>query len=569
MNVLMAVNSILPYRNPLKVLVVSFVYIQKTNIDKFKPILASVADIHFAKIIFIIDRIFEQPNYSYKSMLSIKEKYSPEEKALIKIIDGYVPRYKYKILIAGNHYNGTGAFNIAFHYIREQYRNSDFLWQFCDDDDDLNVIKFNKLIDYITNNDKRIDYKLNPDTHFEHIFYIKSSDSPLSLKFNTTDAEKGFIDDIYGFQFTTDIIINHATATKTHLFESMDTSDCNLWSYLFSPVYFNNISSRLIPFGREDLDLINFLMNAADLEKYNGIYKGKIKSNISGSHDFYIPNNLIRINAIIKFKFSYIYTNNELCVYKYNGANKSGGYDKLFNISYYNPTMLYYMNEHQKILQNKEGKIYPSYSSVGQSQQFYFNDASSYIRKDNNYGIESINQCDDIYDYRMDKEEHKRKTPIDERENVYGEMFIASYIIHEYDKPKYSKLNKTINYMFMNGKTPFDIDDNFCKYFLDLFPEKHYDTNKLRNMFIDIFKNIQFINKWNIDYYNKTHDLSSKNYLTPIQVFGGNKLTFNEIITIIITFIILVIVVVSIIIIIINNKMCKQNYVGFHCIKQT
>ena len=174
------------------------------------------------------------------------------------------------------------------------------------------------------------------------------------------------------------MIINHSSTTKTHLYKLMSSYDCNLWSFMFSPIYYDKLTCRLITFGREDLDMINYLMIKSMDEQ------GFINSIVEEKHaiQFKIPNNLIRINGLFK--------NNPFNLYNHKNANDSG-YSTLRNLNKYNKSIIDYMNNHiNEICKDiKEDKLYPATYDNSQATGFLFGVSDSYKHnKGLNYGIE-------------------------------------------------------------------------------------------------------------------------------------------------------------------------------------
>ena len=581
-------------------------FFSKTKLSNFKKLVDNIASIHFDVYIFIMDRVIEsaktdtEENENKNEKLNIG-KYKPltkEEMKLLKIISKSGITKETNILVSNTHYSGTGSFNIAFNFIRKRYSNKNYLWQFCDDDDTIDIDKFNLLINCVVNHNKDRQVKLernNKVIELENeqykakITYTEAVDSPEKqpnektkgisrtkiMTCNITEAEETFFDNFDKFQFTTDLIINHATATKTHLFDSMYTSGCNLWSYLFSPVYFHNLTCRLLPFGREDLDMINYLMNAAGFETYTGLYKGIIQSNEGHEITFNIPNNLIRINSIVKSHSKNAKEINTLSVYTYEGqsqglgdrdSGRRDGYKALKGIYNFDNSVLNYMNNHQRLLQNGNPNVkqFPVYKSIGQNQQFYFNHTNSYSLESDEYGVKTLET------YTRTKTPNK----IPLLENIYGELFIASYELYDIN----IKLIDVFN-MFMNGKNVSDINKHFLECFKeinqkqDVFAkfgqkqpsEKTSDDEYielLKALFDSIFMNPDAIIAWNTLYYKLTHEGSmDSRIVVPTHVFGGKKSMFwSKLLKILIFFFILsvIIVVITLCVNRIESRRCKH-----------
>lgn len=269
-------------------------FYSKTNITKFKVLLTQLNAVNFSAYVLVMDR----------TLITSGPIVSKEEQQLINVIRDVFNKTDTKnknlhLLYSRNHYNGTGSFNVAFNFIRRVKEYKNYMWEFCDDDDDINIPEFNKLIHFIT--ELRSNYIINPD----HIvsrdgtnYYIKINYDNREHYFNLTTTENNIIKNPNDFKITTDLLIFHGSTTKTHLFEYAHKTDCNLWRFLFSPVYFHNLSCRLIPFGREDMDMINYLMCAITSEYYNGIYNKTLMNTRTDGEQFLIPHNLIRINAL-------------------------------------------------------------------------------------------------------------------------------------------------------------------------------------------------------------------------------------------------------------------------------
>ena len=421
-----------------------------TNISKFDPCISNLEEIKWSSVIFVLDRdIRLKYKHIYKKE-TIDEILNKEQQLINKINKVYKNK-EHIILKNIEHYNGTGSLNTALNYIRNNYKDKPWLWQFNDDDDNINIEKANNLIDFILNPQQEINKYKHNDKIENNTISIKTNKE--TSKYRLTESEQKMFNDIKSFDFTTDMIINHSSTTKTHLYKYMSSYKCNLWSFMFSPIYYDNITCRLITFGREDLDMINSLM----IESMNE--QGFINSIVEEKHaiQFKVPNNLIRINGLFEsdtFNF-----------YDHDKSNDSG-YSTLKKLNEYNKTIIDYMNDHIKetFKDIKEEKLFPATYDNSKASGFLFGVSDGYKHdKGLNYGIE---QLEDKYITDINEEllsETKEETKEDLKggkikhipikENLNGEIYVAGYEETIYNKNNIKDNNISNSYnMFMNGK---------------------------------------------------------------------------------------------------------------------
>ena len=120
-----------------------------TNIKNFNPFVSNLFEVKWSAIVFVLDRDIRF-NYSdiYKKEI---EEILNNEKRLKELIKSKCKNKEYIILENNKHYNGTGSLNVALNYIRNHYKDESWLWQFNDDDDNINIEEANNLIDFILN----------------------------------------------------------------------------------------------------------------------------------------------------------------------------------------------------------------------------------------------------------------------------------------------------------------------------------------------------------------------------------------------------------------------------------
>ena len=441
-----------------------------TDISKCEPYISNIFKADWSAIIFVLDRDikFNYPDI-YKNEIKellknekrlkelIKSKCKIDDEQSKKPVENKYKTKEYIILENNKHYNGTGSLNVALNYIRNHYKDKPWLWQFNDDDDNININKANNLINFILNPQQgKNKYKYN-DKIENNIISIETDNENRTnkeiSKYRLTETEQKILNKKEPFEFTTDMIINHSSATKTHLYKLMSSYDCNLWSFMFSPIYYDKLTCRLITFGREDLDMINYLMIKSMNEQ------GFIDSIVEEKHaiQFKVPNNLVRINGLFKsdtFKF-----------YIHNKANDSG-YSDLKKLNEYNKTIIDYMNNHLKGISKdiKEEKLFPATYDNKQATGFLFGVSDGYKDEEGlNYGIERLENKyitdinENILNETKEETEEELKggeikhIPI--KENLKGELYIAEYEETIYNKNNIENNNISNSYnMFMNGK---------------------------------------------------------------------------------------------------------------------
>lgn len=480
-----------------------------TKID-FLLTIKRVSLINFDYAIFVMDKSLKKTEeYSYNEKLYeiYIHNYLTSEECLCK---------NYIIIHSGGHYNGTGSFNIAFEYIRKNEIFNDYLFAYFDDDDYVQVKEFNNLISLIKSNDitslgfqfNTKDLKNNQKIEIEKVQY------------NLTSSEKELLNNPREFKFRTNHIINYSNIAKTHLYEYMHKTNCNMWSYLWSPVYYKDVTCRLLPFGREDLDMINALMSYGPQEIS---YRGK-----SELDTFMVSGDLIRINGLFK--------GNVFNGYDHVKGNGQGDYMDLKELNKKDISITNYINNHQNNI-NHLNK-FPIRIKNSESTKYIFNKGDKYTNTDSEFGIKSFGGILD-------------------NENVLGELHIASYKVIEKitdenilmniksinkDSPKdlvstaYESFlleihNKAkVNYMFMNGKSLEMVRENkdFYENVRKINPEDANSTDEaIYNKFKNIFNSHEEITKWNA-YYESLRKPDTVHE----QSFGGGKLTWREILLI-------------------------------------
>ncbi len=216
---------------------------------KFNNILKNLNESEVENIIFVMDR-----------SLNIEGEFNSDELELINYIEEIFKEKKREgkvditLLKSNEHVNGTGLFNTAFNYIRSDSKYKTYLFHFGDDDDVYNVQALNNLIHLIKN--KKIE-NLNKNKK------IENNEITYKNKYKMTRRESEIIknfDDKKDFDFYNDDLIFIGNESDNHLLKGVHNSDCNIWSFLFNPYYYDQLTCRLLLFGREDLDMINYLM---------------------------------------------------------------------------------------------------------------------------------------------------------------------------------------------------------------------------------------------------------------------------------------------------------------------
>ena len=437
---------------------------------------------------------------------------------IIRLFYKYVGMNNYTIIINDTHYNGTGSFNVAFNYIRYAYYDKTWLWGIFDNDDIIQYVEFNNVRSLIEGK-----IKLN----FPEIYSISGFD------IQRTRYELNLLS---SNQIPVDAVLYTGTALKDNLCIAVDKSNCNFWSFLFSPIIHKKLSCRLLPMGREDMDMVNTLLYEADESEYV-ITKIKPKADKDLTYDFKIPNRLIRLNTLVE--------NNMFHIYDYTGQSGSGGYDDMKSLRKYDPTVVEYMNKHKQNATGPNTNV-PYNIPDRQHQTFTLNSADAYVMNSDNYGIPNIPITRGGYNI------------IPSNENTLGELYIATYYVYTAEGEKF------VRHMFMNGKNCDDIDNKT----VDCFNSLNLDTSELKllnledkNINIDMLKTIfapllsndsdqNLINRWNNIYekHNRNNDIE-----VPTHVFGANFFDNSEFITkftkilCIISFIVICIIVVTLI----------------------
>ena len=159
-------------------------------------------------------------------------------------------------------------------------------------------------------------------------------------------------------------------------------------------------------------------------------------------------------------------------------------------------------------------------------------------------------------------------------ENIYGELFIATYELYDIN----IKLINVFN-MFMNGKNVSDINKHFLECFKeinnkrDVFaefgqeqPSKKTTDDEyielLKALFDNIFMNTKAIIVWNTLYCDLTHkDSIDSRTDVPTHVFGGKKSMFwSKLLRILMFFFILslIILVIALCVNGIESRRCKH-----------
>lgn len=437
---------------------------------------------------------------------------------IIRLFYKYVGMNNYTIIINESHYNGTGTFNVAFNYIRYAYYDKTWLWGIFDNDDIIQYVEFNNVRSLI---EEKI--KLNfPEIYSINGFDIQRTRYELNL--------------LSSNQIPVDAVLYTGTALKDNLCIAVDKSNCNFWSFLFSPIIHEKLSCRLLPMGREDMDMVNTLLYEADESEYV-ITKIKPKADKDLTYDFKIPNRLIRLNTLVE--------NNMFHIYDYTSQSGSGGYDDMKSLRKYDPTVVEYMNKHKQNATGPNANV-PYNIPDRQHQTFTLNSADAYVMNSDNYGIPNIPITRGGYNN------------IPSNENTLGELYIATYYVYPAEGEKF------VRHMFMNGKNCEDIDDKT----VDCFNSLNLDVSELKllnledkNINIDTLKTIfapllsndsdqNLINRWNNIYekHNRNNDTE-----VPTHVFGANYFDSSEYIIkftkilCIISFIVICIIVVTLI----------------------
>ena len=432
---------------------------------------------------------------------------------IIKAFNTYFNVSNYEIICNDYHFNGTGSYNVAFHHINKEFKNKSWLWGFFDNDDVIKHKEFNNIVNIFKHPDKQY-------------FNVNIKFSSCDIKHTSYEIELCKTNHI-----PLDAIVYIGKALKDNLCVSVDKSRCNFWSYLLSPVVYNNLSCRLLPMGREDMDMINTLL----FEPENDYITIQINK-ASISYPFKISNRLIRLNTLCN--------NDEYYAYKYLGASESSSYGNMSNLKNYSFGVVSYMNEHKiyQLIDNIQKG--PENIPDARHQTFTLNTTNQY-RKCDNYGIKNIDGSN-IYE-------------IPETENTLGEMHIATYTVYKSDNTIHKE------HMFMNGKTPDSIGFKFYKEFASLrIPEKYImnlfniskfqlqklDDEMLRKIFNMIFNDEKKISIWNNLYkqYN-----GSDVYNPPLQVFGSNIRTCDINMKYVLPFILLFIFIFVLIICILSD----------------
>ena len=196
--------------------------INKITYDLLKSLLFC----NFSKFLIVIDKKYDKNN-NYTNQNNTVVKIIKDIRKINKVINGNII-----FLVNDKHYNGTGSFNVAFNYIRnneEKFKN--YLFLFSDDDDIINTENCNKLINDIINNS------------IEH-------NKPFDIK--RTRRENDILHNKNKYFINSDIIY-HKSVAISHLINYASKSDCNFWSILFNPIAYPALTCRLLPFGREDI----------------------------------------------------------------------------------------------------------------------------------------------------------------------------------------------------------------------------------------------------------------------------------------------------------------------------
>lgn len=445
----------------------------------------------------------------------------------------------YEVIINKEHYNGTGAFNILFNYIRTRFPNEKWLWNILDSDDEIQYHGYNNILKIIKTRTLVEQYNQS---------FIKTTKSrtgkPPAVNrgqpvkddgefeyyhIDCTDYENELITKR---KIPIDAIVFTGKAFANNFYEGVDKSNCNFWSCLFSPIIYDVLSCRLLPMGREDMDMINTLMFEADNQNY--VIKEVVRTNPKNQEDvtirynFKITNRLIRLNTTC--------SSDQYYAYRYMGASESSSYVGMSDLRKYNSSVVAYMNKHKNNQIIKSIRNVPSEIQNTRQPAYLLNDVYTY-QHNINFGIPT-------------HIEGATKLEIPKNENLLGEMHIATYTVHHKD------LEPITYHMFMNGKSCDDIDYNFYSEFIYLgfSPVESRsigidDIDQLTIMdlqiiFNHIFENEEKINIWNNLY--KTHNHSTP-YSPPMQVFGSNIISCKVSILMIVPFIIMLLIVIILI----------------------
>ena len=519
-----------------------------TNTEGFSNLLNSAIKLNNDNILFVMDRSFDtygslnerelklfnmiETTYKNKTDKDSDDdktnKEQHEEETNKKLID-------VKILVPTEHINGTGAFNVAFNYIRKFEKYKNFLFHFSDDDDIYNHDEFNNLLNVIRNNIKTL--YVHKDVKNNNIICN-------NMTFKTTRREKEIIKDINDNKncvFYNDDILFTGNKAITHLLNSVHTSNCNIWRFLFSPYYYDQLTCRLLLFGREDLDMINYLMlcendtiiTNKNRDKTQDYYKdeGFLRKNI---YDLKVSNKLIRLNDIMTIKKDVIksYFN----IYNHKRSSNSSEYDKGKEVHNLPLSVIEYQNNHlnkdynnninnlgdDSINFKNKIKAPQSNDKHNNTRLFFYGLSDEYtngrkLYKDTN----KKNQLTDNAEYgikiKNPKEVEFKQSDINKQENTKGEYYIIHYDVYKLDENYKFQYIESYN-MFNNGRELNDehinikdvkeiITETINKYDeykdkvkmyenkIEKYEDKTYKYDKLKNKY-NIFLNI-------IDEYKK------------------------------------------------------------------
>lgn len=505
------------------------------NSDKYnknKKLLQALSNTNFDKFIFVIDIALNDEDNKEKAI----------KNAIEKINSNFTPKdYNKRVHFISNdkHYNGTGSFNVAFNHIRNNSNiYNDYLFMFSDDDDEINVDKCNNLIAAIKDKQQLIDCRSK----------IKHAGKSLT-NIILTEREKEILKSpVFNIK---DIIYHQKMGPFGNMRNYAGKSSCNFWSILFNPIAYENLTCRLTPFGREDMEMMNYLVGV-DITKTTKVYKEKDQL------DFYISNNIIRINLFYINDVDEI-DGNQYCFYTYNGQSKSGEYNKLGEVINFNETLLNYMNNHNRGLFDRDefntvlyingkndtpketNRLNDAKSSyiqskssggAGQNQIFVYNCSDKYLKEKSEYGIPRMNKGIKELTYKF---EYKK---LPKNENLLGELYIATYSDILFVKPidamteTRQAILKSRNHMFMNGKNEIEIEKilEICDKYKLINLRYYIETQSFKDNIICAYKlKEDIIEKWNDNYQkdiNKLEfDLININFKAIIE---SNKKCFNN-----------------------------------------
>ena len=580
----------------------------KSDINKFGKLLNKAIKLNINTFIFVMDKGFGNDEDLKKAEALLTEMIENSFKEIIKN-----KKIDLILLKSKTHVNGTGAFNIVFNYIRNNEKYKNYLFHFCDDDDIYNDNEFNNLINIIINNKYVISkYEADNYININLIKHEEMKDDKIicdNVLFETTRREKEIIENVKNNNkcvFYNDDILFTGTKSKTHLLNGVNNGDCNLWNFLFNPYYYDQLTCRLLLFGREDLDIINYLMLCENdtiitnmyRDKKDDIYKenGEYRKNI---YDLIISNKLIRLNSVLSLKFTkknenIKIVNNAFNIYNHQTASISSDYNNhkdIYNLplsitEYHNNHLnkdynnnIDNLNDDSVIFKNKI-KAPLANDKNNFDRKFFYGLFDNYINGRDFLNIDKTDSAEyGIKMFNLKNAPNKTEKFINKKENTFGEYYIVSYDV--YKLKKNFKFDFTLNnLMFNNGKNINDkyINDN------DVREIMFYTINektKYKNL-IEIINNYHkndknFINwiveKIGFEYWNEIYFKYKQETLNnypledvPTHAFGGNEKNDSdykqEILILkisLIVLIILVFVLIMIIIIIKTNLKLKTN----------